>query len=247
MTFLVVKRPPAWRLVAVALLTGLTVGVAVGPWASWQPATQTTLQPLRSVPVTDKRVALTFDISWGSDIPMRIVTILRQEQLRCTFFLSGPWSWSYPEVVGRLAADGHEIASHGYAHINMSQASRETILEQLDKAHTILVELTGQSPKYLRPPNGDYNDRVVATALERGYTTVLWSLDSHDWLDPGVDYIVNRVVQKAKPGDIILLHASDSASQTPEALPRIIAGLRAQGFKLQTLSELLQPTAQPGP
>jgi len=79
-----------------------------------------------------------------------------------------------------------------------------------------------------------------------GYKVIDFGLDSHDWMNPGVDYIADRVLEKARSGDIILMHASDTCKQTHEALPAIIEGLTSKGFKLVTVSELFGDTAEPG-
>ncbi|MGE5541791.1 MAG: polysaccharide deacetylase family protein, partial [Bacillota bacterium] len=162
-----------------------------------------------------------------------------QKGLSCTFFLSGPWAASHPDIVRRIAADGHEVASHGWWHDNLSQCSRERIAESLRKTRETLTGLAGHEARLFRPPNGDYDDEVVLTALEEGYHTIIWSLDSLDWKNPGVDYMIDRLLTRAQAGDIILCHASDSARETYLALPAVIDGLRANGFRLLKLSELL--------
>lgn len=192
------------------------------------------------VKTEDKVVALTFDISWGETVPGTVADILKEEGVQSTFFLSGPWAAKYPETAKRLAEDGHEIASHGWRHKNYSEFSDDVIKEEIGKAHNTLREITGKSPNLIRTPNGDWNERVVKTIAETGYRAIQWSVDSLDWKDPGPDAIVNRVLERAHPGAIILMHASDSAEQTPEALPRVIAGLKEKGFELLTVSELLE-------
>lgn len=192
------------------------------------------------VKTKDDVVALTFDISWGEIVPSTVADILKKEDIQSTFFLSGPWAAKYPEVTKRLAADGHEIASHGWRHKDYSGFTDDIIKEEIGKAHQTLKGLTGRSPNLIRTPNGDWNERVVKAIAETGYRAVQWSVDSLDWKDPGPDAIVNRVLELAHPGAIILMHASDSAEQTPEALPRVVAGLKEKGFKLLTVTELLE-------
>ncbi|MDA8097588.1 MAG: polysaccharide deacetylase family sporulation protein PdaB [Desulforudis sp.] len=190
---------------------------------------------------TDEQVvALTFDISWGEKIPVAVADILKEEGIESTFFLSGPWIAKYPDMGKRLAGDGHEIASHGWRHKNYSEFTDEVIKEEIGKAHNAIKEVTGKAPKLIRTPNGDWNDRVVKAIASTGYRAIQWSVDSLDWQDPGVDAIANRVLERVHPGAIILMHASDSAEQTPEALPRVLAGLKEKGYKLVTVSELLE-------
>jgi polysaccharide deacetylase family sporulation protein PdaB len=192
------------------------------------------------VKTDDQVVALTFDISWGEQVPVAVADILKEEGVQSTFFLSGPWVVKYSDMGKRLATDGHEIASHGWRHKNYSEFTDEVIKEEISKTHTALKEVTGQTPKLIRTPNGDWNERVVKIIAGTGYRTIQWSVDSLDWQDPGVDAIVNRVLERVHPGAIILMHASDSAEQTPEALPRVLEGLKEKGYKLVTVSELLE-------
>lgn len=202
------------------------------------------LKPVYEVKTDKKVVALTFDISWGNNTPMPVIEILKQNQIRSTFFLSGPWVKQYPEVPQRIKQDGHEVASHGYRHINLSNLSKSEIKEEILKAHNNIREVTGVEANLIRTPNGDYNDQVIEGAHEVNYEVIQWSVDSLDWMNPGVNSIIERVSRKVHPGAIILMHASDTCKQTTEALPKVIENLRAQGYEFVTVSELLQMTAQ---
>uniref|UniRef100_A0A7C2IG13 Polysaccharide deacetylase family sporulation protein PdaB n=1 Tax=Ammonifex degensii TaxID=42838 RepID=A0A7C2IG13_9THEO len=192
------------------------------------------------VKTNEKVVALSFDISWGNKTPGPVLDILSKEKLACTFFLSGPWVRKYPEIAKRIAADGHEIASHGYRHINLSQLSKEAVKEEIARAHESIAAVTGKEPRLIRTPNGDYDTEVLRAATELGYTVVQWDVDSLDWKNPGVETIIRRVLKLVRPGSIVLLHASDSCQQTDAALPGIIDGLRQQGYKMVTVSDLLR-------
>ncbi len=200
------------------------------------------LKPIFEVPTNEKILALTFDISWGNTTPMPVIEILKKEGVTCTFFLSGPWVRQYPDVPQRIKADGHEIGSHGNRHVNLSTLSKHEIKKEIEEAHQAIKEVTGIEPNLIRTPNGDYNDLVIQTAQECNYRVIQWSVDSLDWMNPGVDVIVERVTKRAHPGAIILMHASDTCKQTVDALPKIIRELKKQGYKLVTVSELLRET-----
>jgi polysaccharide deacetylase family sporulation protein PdaB len=196
-----------------------------------------------SVQTEKKLVALTFDISWGEKRPDPIIKILEDKGVKnATFFLSAPWSKTHPEIVEHIKKNGFEIGSHGNKHSNYSTLSDEEIRKQISIAHGILTEMTGKGPNLIRMPNGDFDKRVLRIAGELGYSVIQWDTDSHDWMNKGVDSIINRVVTKAHPGDIILLHASDTVKQTHEALPVIIDQLRAKGYEFVSVSELIQQT-----
>ncbi|WP_059040353.1 polysaccharide deacetylase family sporulation protein PdaB [Paenibacillus rubinfantis] len=200
-----------------------------------------------SVSTNKKVIALTFDISWGDTRAEPILKVLKEKNVqKATFFLSSPWSKTHPDIVKAIQQQGYEIGSHGHKHTNYSSLSEEEISRQISTAHTILTEVTGQAPKLLRLPNGDFDKRVLKIAASQGYKVIQWDTDSQDWMNKGVQTIVDRVVKKAHPGDIVLLHASDSVKQTHEALPTIIDELRKQGYEFVTVTDLLQEASVQG-
>lgn len=193
-----------------------------------------------SVPTEKKVIALTFDISWGDKRTEPILKVLEEQNVqKATFFLSSPWSKTHPEIVTSIKDAGYEIGSHGHKHVNYSSLTDEEIRKQISTAHSILTEVSGKEPSLIRLPNGDFDKRVLRIADTLNYQVVQWDTDSLDWKNPGVNQIVDRVVSKAHPGDIVLLHASDSVKQTHEALPQIIEQLRQKGYEFVTVSELI--------
>lgn len=194
---------------------------------------------LRNVVTPVKAVALTFDISWGTVMPEKVVRILRADRVPATFFLSGPWARSNLGLVAAMHRDGFEIESHGWAHVNYSGLSFAGVVDNIMATDRVLAGL-GIHARFVRPPNGDFNARSLQAARSVGYTTVTWGTDSLDWMNPGVSTIIARVVGRAFPGDIVLLHASDTCKQTDLALPVIIRDLRQAGYRLVTLRELLR-------
>jgi polysaccharide deacetylase family sporulation protein PdaB len=199
------------------------------------------LEPLRTVPIATRELALTFDISWGQVMPPKVISILERDRVPATFFLSGPWVRHNPELVHRIAAnDLFEIESHGEAHVNLSGLSSAAVTANLRAANEAIEAVAGVRPTLVRPPNGDYNARSLAATQALGMRTVIWGTDSLDWMNPGVDVIVRRVLKRAHPGDIVLLHASDTCKQTDLALPAILAGLHKEGYRLVTVTQLLK-------
>ena len=184
-----------------------------------------------SVPTDKKVIALTFDISWGDKRTEPILKVLQENKVqKATFFLSSPWSKTHPEIVTAIKDAGYEIGSHGHRHENYTSLTEEQIRKEISTAHSILTDLTGKEPNLLRLPNGDFDKRVLQVANSLNYQVVQWDTDSLDWKNPGVQTIVDRVVSKAHPGDIVLLHASDSSKQTHEALPAIIDKLKIRAM-----------------
>lgn len=197
-----------------------------------------------SVPTEKKWIALTFDISWGEERAEPILKVLEEKGVKnATFFLSSPWVKSHPDIAKKIKDGGFEIGSHGHKHTNYSGLENDEIRKQIQTAHQILTEELGESPQLIRLPNGDFDKRVLQIANELNYRVIQWHTDSLDWENPGASAISERVLSNAHPGDIVLLHASDSSKQTHEALPVIIDELRSQGYEFVTVSQLMEQTS----
>lgn len=236
------KKAKRWFFIAIAVFFAAGVVYAesehISVFQSNEPSA------IYSVETDKKIIALTFDISWGETRTEPILKVLEEKGLnKATFFLSSPWSKNHPEIVKKIVDAGFEIGSHGHKHVNYSTLSDEEIRTQIQTAHHILQEVTGKTPNLIRMPNGDFDKRVLRIANELNYTVIQWDTDSLDWMNPGVDKIINRVVSRAHNGDIILMHASDSCKQTHLALPVIIDELRKKGYEFVTVSELLFQTS----
>lgn len=242
MKILAVSRREAGRvamLVAGLALLGWLAGWLLSPAAVLRAAAPVDRYTLRGVATSQRALALTFDISWGTVMPAKVLAILVHDHVPATFFLSGPWAEANPDYVHQLVADGFQVESHGWAHVNYSSLGYPGVLSNIRRANGVLSALTGHRITFVRPPNGDFNATALAAAHALGYTVVTWGTDSLDWMNPGVSVIIHRVVSRAHPGDIVLLHASDTCKQTNLALPAIIADLRQRGYRLVTLRQLL--------
>ncbi|MGZ9587269.1 polysaccharide deacetylase family sporulation protein PdaB [Paenibacillus marinisediminis] len=196
-----------------------------------------------SVPTDKKVIALTFDISWGDKRAQPILDILQQKGVqKATFFVSSPWAKTHPTIVKKIADAGYEIGSHGHKHDYYSRFNEEDIRKQIRIAHQLITDVTGKEPNLIRLPNGDFDKRVLQIANDLNYKVIQWDTDSQDWKNIGVDNIVKRVTERAHPGDIVLLHASDTSKQTHLALPLIIDELKQKGYEFVSVSELINQT-----
>lgn len=222
---------------AVAAGIGFRAHPAVAPAAS-SPASER--YSLRDVITSKKAIALTFDISWGTVMPDKVLAVLVKEHAPATFFLSGPWAKTHPDYVKRLVRDGFEVESHGWAHVNYSGLGYAGVVDNVRRANEVLSQLTGTRITLVRPPNGDFNREAILAARSLGDTVITWGTDSLDWMNPGVNTITRRVLKGAHPGDIVLLHASDTCKETNIALPGIVRTLRTEGYQLVTVKELLR-------
>ncbi|MEN9405839.1 MAG: putative polysaccharide deacetylase PdaB [Bacillota bacterium] len=204
---------------------------------------------------TDKKeLALTFDISWGENYLANILKELKQNGVqKATFFLSGPWADENPDLVEQIAEAGYEIGNHGYEHKDYNKYNKEQVKTAIDKTHKILCNILNKpekdaaaspiTPSLFRAPNGALNKQVINAASELGYTTIQWKTDSLDWKpESSAQSIIKHVVKGAHAGDIILMHASNSAKHTHEALPTIIKHLKETGYDFVSVSELIAGT-----
>jgi polysaccharide deacetylase family sporulation protein PdaB len=189
------------------------------------------------------QVALTFDISWGDEKTLPILDTLKEQNIKnATFFLSASWAERHPNIVERIIKDGHEIGSMGYNYKDYTSLEPNEIRQDLVKAQEIFQKMGVKQIQLLRPPSGNFNKQVLKIAESFGYTVVHWSNNSDDWKNEGVDKIVKKVTKDLRAGDIILLHASDSALQTNKALPLILQKIQAQGYTTASVSELISNT-----
>ena len=187
----------------------------------------------------EKDVALSFNIGWGDEKAGPILDILKKENVKAaTFFLSGSWAEGHPDIVERIVKEGYEIGMLGYSYQDYSEIEDEKIRKDLVLAQESFKKLNVKNIELVRAPTGHFDQRTLKLADRYGFMIVHWSIDSKDWTNPGVDAI-KRNVSKAKNGDIILLHASDSAKQTAKALPLVIQELRSKELKFVSISEMI--------
>jgi peptidoglycan/xylan/chitin deacetylase (PgdA/CDA1 family) len=192
-----------------------------------------------------KCIALTFDAGPSENSP-RLLDILKREQVPATFFLLGERHIEkYPELVKRMADEGHEVASHTWTHRNLTDLSRDEIREELQRPNDEIRRLTGKSPTLMRPPQGRTDDTVHEICRELGLSEILWSVTAKDYKTNDSALIQQRVLDQSSRDGIILLH--DIYDGTVPAVPGIIKALKERGYVFVTVPQLLAPgKAQPG-
>lgn len=235
------KRKTVKTLLAILLLAGILVtGVNYIPKTAIVSENMNGRQlPVYSVKTSRNQVALSFDAAWGDEDTGRILQILKRHKVKVTFFATGGWVKQYPDAVKKVLKDGHELGNHSESHPHMSTLSKEGIREELMRAHERVKKLTGYDMKVFRPPYGDYNNLVIATAKECGYLPIQWSVDSLDWKDYGARAILDTVLhhKNLKPGAIILCH--NGAKYTASALEGLLDGLKKAGYQIVPVSKLV--------
>ncbi|MDI3534709.1 MAG: peptidoglycan-N-acetylglucosamine deacetylase [Thermosediminibacterales bacterium] len=195
------------------------------------------LVPIYRVNTPEKKLSISFDAAWGADHTPEILRVLREHNIKTTFFLVGFWVEDYPEMAKKIAEEGHEIGNHSSTHPNMGGLSEQKILRELKQAHDIIKKYTGYEPKLFRPPFGDYSNRLIKTTREFGYEVIQWDVDSLDWKDLSAKAIEDRVLKKVKKGSIVLFH--NNGKNTAKAIVPIIEKLQSKGYKIVPISELL--------
>ncbi|MBQ1274672.1 MAG: polysaccharide deacetylase family protein [Cellulosilyticum sp.] len=186
-----------------------------------------------------KKVSITFDAAWGDEDAQQILDTLKTNNVRATFFMVGDWMRKYPDLVKRIAEDGHDVANHSNKHPHVNELSKEAVKTDLMGAHEEIKKITGKECFLYRPPYGEYNDTVLDAAKECNYYTIQWDVDSIDWKGYEADVIVKKVLEHKHLGNgsIILLH--NGAKHTAQALPDIIKGLKEKGYEIVPISELI--------
>lgn len=195
------------------------------------------LVPIYRVQVPDKVVSISFDAVWGVEYTDELLDILRQHNIKTTFFLGGYWIERYPDYVCKIVAAGHEIGNHTYSHPHLNRLSPEKIREELVKNHDLIKEVCGFEAVLFRPPFGEYSDKVIKVASDLGYKTIQWSIDSLDWKDISAEAMVDRILAQISPGDIVLFH--NNGKHTAAAIRILIPRLQSMGYRIVPISELV--------
>jgi len=241
----VLKRPR--RLGMGLAIMGITAGLFL-TLSAVLPENDVFGRVFYNMQTTQKVVALTFDDGPNPPYTEQMLDVLKEYHVPATFFVIGHNVEKHPELVKRIAAEGHQLGNHTYHHIDLLKADRKVIADEIDRTNRAIFAASGITPHLVRPPHGFRDPVVMEMMAERGLKVVEWSVMSRDWLNPGVDTIVERTVSKVKNGSIILLHdgdgiaSQDSRAQTIEATRHIIEILSTRGYKFVTVDEILAKT-----
>lgn len=186
-----------------------------------------------------KYISISFDAAWGADDTIQILDILDKYNVKTTFFMTGGWVESYPDMVKEIYSRGHDLGNHSQNHKQMSKLTVEQQKEEIMKVSASVKELTGYDMFLFRPPYGDYNNTLINTVYSCNYYPIQWSVDSLDWKDYGVDSIIKTVTKHKKlaNGAIVLMH--NGAKYTAQALEDVIKGLQEQGYTIVPISQLI--------
>ena len=191
-----------------------------------------------------KTIALTFDDGPNEPYTSEILKILKDNNVRATFFLLGKNVEAEPAAAREILAEGHVIGNHTYDHRNLVTRTNAQVRREILMGEKAIEGATGLKPTLFRPPYGEKDALTLRQTRSLGYVMVEWSVSAEDWRRPGASIIVKRVVHSARNGSIVLMHDGDKTrrgdrSQTVAALPAIISSLREEGYEFVTVPELL--------
>ncbi len=204
----------------------------------------TPMQPMvlkRYVPPPgSKVVALTLDDGPWPGHTETILDILKENDVKATFFMVGYLAERYPDVAKRVVEEGHNVANHTYSHKILTKHDGETVRREIVEGSRALHEVTGVMPRWFRPPGGSFGQKVVSEVHRVNLELVMWDVDPQDWKKPGVDPMLDELLMRIGPGSVILLHdGGGDRTQTVELLPRLITELKARGYVFLTMDELV--------
>jgi peptidoglycan/xylan/chitin deacetylase (PgdA/CDA1 family) len=193
----------------------------------------------------DKKVALTFDDGPEDYWTPKILEILKEKNVKGTFFVIGKQAEKYPELLRKIVAEGHVIGNHTFNHRNLLKLDKQEVMTEIEDSATTIHRIIGKTPKLVRPPFGFHNKNVDAVISERKEIIILWSIDTEDWKGLDVKEVKDRVLPKMKKGYIVLQHdgVNPRLGGSVEALSDIIDGLKEQGYTFATIPELLEVPA----
>ncbi len=193
--------------------------------------------PIYNVQTQENKIAFTMNCAWNADDIDSILETLKNNDVHITFFMVGDWVDKYPEAVKKIYEAGHEIGSHSNTHPHVNNLSAEKNLEEINLSVNKIEKITGHKTNLYRAPYGEYNNIVIKTAQENGFYTIQWNLDTLDYQGLTGEEMWNRLKNKLDGGSIILSH--NGTKHTADSLDMLIKNIKASGFKLITISELI--------
>ncbi len=194
---------------------------------------------LQKGPSGEKVIALTFD-DGPKEHTAKLLEVLRDKDVKATFFVVGKQAQAYPEMAKRMAAEGHEVENHTYTHRDLEYLSEDEIVREIFRTAAVVRSLTGKPTRFVRPPGGHEGSRLPDVMSKFGLTTALWTTNCSNVEGTTRERMFDRVIRSAEPGAVVLMHNGEPV--TLLTLPDIIDELRGRGYRFVTVSELVSGT-----
>ena len=183
-------------------------------------------------------VAMTFDDGPHPKLTPRLLDMLKERNIKATFFVVGKCVAEYPDIAKRIVDEGHEIANHSWNHPQLTKLSPSAFDAEISQTNAAIEKATGVRPVTMRPPYGAINAGLTKRLNEEyGLSVILWSVDPQDWKIRKSDHVSSHIIKNTAPGAIILAH--DIHPSTIDAMPAALDTLQSKGYKFATVTELI--------
>ncbi len=185
----------------------------------------------------EKNIYLTFDEGYENGYTSIILDILREKDVKAAFFVTGPYVKENPDLIKRMAKEGHIIGNHTVNHPSLPEVSDiETLKKELYDLDRLIYGICGKKVQYLRPPKGEYSEKTLAITQDLGYTNVFWSQAYVDWQDNvSSEEAFRQITKNIHPGCVLLLHAVSKGNA--DSLGNVIEYARKEGYAFKSLEE----------
>lgn len=188
-----------------------------------------------------KDIYLTFDNGYENGFTPKFLDVLKKHDVHATFFITGHYIKTNPDLVKRMVEEGHIVGNHSWSHPDMTTIGDQKIIQELEQVNMAYQELTGRTDmKYFRPARGVFSERTLAVVNKAGYENIFWSLAYVDWkIDQqrGWRYAYDNVMKLIHPGAVILMHTV--SKDNAEAMDAIITDLHKRGYTFRSLDDLM--------
>lgn len=185
-----------------------------------------------------KYVYLTFDEGYEAGYTPRILQVLKENDVKATFFITAHYVNTQEELVKEMISDGHIIGNHTVNHKSMPDLTDEQIKSEVMDLHTAIYQKFGYEMKYIRPPKGEFSQRTISITNGLGYTTVMWSFAYDDWDENKQgreEYAKSKILDNVHPGAVILLHGN--SKDNTNVLDECIKEIKNMGYEFKSLDQ----------
>ena len=185
-----------------------------------------------------KLIYLTFDLGYEAGYTPKILEVLKQNDVKATFFITAHYLNTQPDLVKQMIDEGHIVGNHTVNHKSMPSCSLDTIKKEVMDLHSAIYEKFGYEMKFIRPPKGEYSERTVAYTNTLGYTSVMWSFGYDDWDEKKQgreDYGRKKILDNVHNGEIMLLHAT--SKDNANILNDVIKEIKNMGYEFRNIDQ----------
>ena len=181
-------------------------------------------------------IYLTFDSGYEAGYTSDILKILKENNVKAAFFITGHYLNTQEELVKQMIDEGHIVGNHTINHKSMPDISDEDIKKELMGLHQSIFDKFEYEMKYMRPPKGEFNERTLKVTNSLGYKTVMWSFAYEDWdekAQPEENKAKEKIISNIHNGEIMLLHSTSKTNM--QVLPDIVKTIKEMGYEFKSL------------